>query len=161
LIDIVKSYSDQIEKDFYLKEIARLLDISGNLVYDSYSRAKFQILTQEKVTTVPFTTEENAIGYILYNPENIKIFREKCIFLDQTESFSDDFINILNNGTEILQSLSLEKKEKYRGLALKIEEDNKEKTPEHQMLEVKKIADALNKEIFKKRLDGLKSKMTT
>ena len=55
--------------------------------------------------------------------------------------------------------MSLEKKEKYRGLALKIEDENKEKTPEHHMLEVKKISDALNKDIYKKQVEVLKTKM--
>jgi len=41
LLDIVKSYSDNIEKDFYLKEISKRLDIHTKIVYDLFNRVKF------------------------------------------------------------------------------------------------------------------------
>ncbi|MDR1945238.1 MAG: hypothetical protein LBQ59_04150 [Candidatus Peribacteria bacterium] len=42
LLDMVKSYSDNIEKDFYLKEISKLLNIKENLVYDSFNKIRFK-----------------------------------------------------------------------------------------------------------------------
>jgi predicted DNA-binding protein YlxM (UPF0122 family) len=39
---MVKSYSDNIEKDFYLKEISKLLNIKENLVYDSFNKIRFK-----------------------------------------------------------------------------------------------------------------------
>jgi predicted DNA-binding protein YlxM (UPF0122 family) len=36
----VKSYSDNIERDFYLKEIANLLDVNTKIVYDLFNRAR-------------------------------------------------------------------------------------------------------------------------
>ncbi|MGB2111117.1 MAG: hypothetical protein ACPHY8_04575 [Patescibacteria group bacterium] len=43
LIDIVKSYSDNVEKDFYLKEIANLLDIHTKIIYDLFNRSRAHI----------------------------------------------------------------------------------------------------------------------
>jgi predicted DNA-binding protein YlxM (UPF0122 family) len=46
-LDIIKSYSDNIEKDFYLKEISKLLDISSKIVYDSFNRVRFSTKNKE------------------------------------------------------------------------------------------------------------------
>lgn len=37
---MVKSYSDDIEKDSYLKDISQLLDIPMNIIYDAYKKHK-------------------------------------------------------------------------------------------------------------------------
>ncbi|MDP2396292.1 MAG: hypothetical protein Q8S84_01970 [bacterium] len=47
LLEIVKSYSDNIEKDYYLKEISKRLDINQNLIYDSFNRIKFTTNTSK------------------------------------------------------------------------------------------------------------------
>jgi hypothetical protein len=63
LLDIVKSYSDNIEKDFYLKEISKVLDINQNIVYDSFNRIKFTTNTAKdnKIETDKITSEEIVI----------------------------------------------------------------------------------------------------
>jgi hypothetical protein len=48
LLDIVKSYSDAVEREFYLKEIAKLLDLSEKLVYDSFNKIKFKQISSSK-----------------------------------------------------------------------------------------------------------------
>jgi DNA primase len=40
LLDTLKSYSDNVERDFYLKEIARELDIDKDLVYLEFSKLR-------------------------------------------------------------------------------------------------------------------------
>ncbi|MBT3727375.1 hypothetical protein HOG21_07120 [bacterium] len=63
LLDIIKSYSDNIEKDFYLKEVAKLLDISTNIVYDAFNRIKFTSNTEKDkaLDTQKITSEDMAI----------------------------------------------------------------------------------------------------
>ncbi|MDR1988099.1 MAG: hypothetical protein LBQ24_05135 [Candidatus Peribacteria bacterium] len=46
LVEMVKSYSDAIEREFYLKEIAKLLNLSENLVYDSFNKIKFKQISK-------------------------------------------------------------------------------------------------------------------
>jgi len=60
---MVKSYSDNVEKDYYLKEISTLLDINQNIVYDSFNRIKFTTNTskESKTSVEKITSEEVAI----------------------------------------------------------------------------------------------------
>jgi DNA primase len=55
LLNILKSYSDIIEKDYYLKEISKKLDISLNVLYDLFSKmsqTKVKKVTQETTSRV-------------------------------------------------------------------------------------------------------------
>ncbi|MBT3728680.1 hypothetical protein HOF65_01895 [bacterium] len=63
LLDIVKSYSDNIEKDFYLKEISKLLDINENIIYDSFNRIRYTTNTskENKIKTDKVTSEDLVI----------------------------------------------------------------------------------------------------
>jgi hypothetical protein len=38
ILEVLKSYSDNIEKDFYIKEISNLLDIPTKLIYDELNK---------------------------------------------------------------------------------------------------------------------------
>jgi hypothetical protein len=62
-LDIVKSYSDNIEKDFYLKEISKLLDINENIIYDSFNRIRYTTNTskENKIKTDKVTSEDLVI----------------------------------------------------------------------------------------------------
>jgi len=42
LLEIVKNYQDNIEKDFYLKEISKKLDIKIDIVYLEYNKTKLE-----------------------------------------------------------------------------------------------------------------------
>jgi DNA primase len=179
LIDIVKSYSDSVEKDFYLKEISKLLDINSKIVYDTFNRTRFKVNNTDNEDTISnmISNEELAIGYILASvwdkniQKNIGILKENIIFTDNNADVSttyqinthlDDFIKIWNTKAEqgsLLNSLDLNTKEKYRWIGLKIEEENKEKTEESIENEIKKIAIWINKTIYKNKVEILKTKM--
>jgi hypothetical protein len=51
LLDIVKSYSDNIERDYYLKEISKLLDINTKIIYDMFNRTRIQKAKNTENTT--------------------------------------------------------------------------------------------------------------
>jgi DNA primase len=64
LIEIVKSYSDNIEKDFYLKEISKLLDINAKIVYDLFNRTRIKssdVDENSQVKSQNVTSEDLAI----------------------------------------------------------------------------------------------------
>lgn len=171
-LEIVKSYSDNIEKDFYLKEISKLLDVSEKIVYDSFNRIRFQNtdISKEISTQLP-STQEIAIGYILASRNDAELNRNRELLKENILIQDENTMNILSLLLEnadskvweekILAKLDLKQREKYRGVALKIEEDNKEKTREVEEKEIVKIALSLNKEIYKQKVETLKQKINT
>ncbi len=160
LIEIVKSYSDNVEKDFYLKEISKLLDINNNIVYDTFNRTRFKVKLDNDISDNKniITSTDLAIWYILIDEKNISLLNKNLIFKDILPKSLNDF---LNNWKKTLSSIDLNSKEKYRWISLKIEESNKEKTLEKQEEEVIQIAKSINKDIYKKEYEKLKTLMNS
>jgi len=159
LLDIVKSYSDNVEKDFYLKEISNLLNISQSIIYDTFNKIKFKSTTKNNWNEIKkiLTPTQLAIWYCLLNPKNIDIFREKILFPD---SIDKDLKLILEQWEKYLESLELSKKELYKWISLKIETDQEHSNNEHLEKEVEKMIDSLNRDIYKKEVERLKNLMS-
>jgi DNA primase len=161
LLEITKSYSDNIEKDYYLKEISTLLDINQNIVYDSFNRIKFTTNTskdQSKNIIEKTTSEEIAIWYCLLNEKNIDFFNKHMLF---KEWLWNDLKTILKEWIWYINWLELTKKERLRWISLKIEADNEHSNNEHSESELRKITDWLNREIYKKLVTTLKKEMNS
>jgi len=156
LIDIVKSYSNSIEKDFYLKEISKLLDLNSNIVYDTFNKTKFRVKLNDEINNNTISIEELAIWYILIDEKNINVLLNNIIFKD---NISKNLKNFLDNWKSVLSNIDLDSKEKYRWISLKIEEANKEKTPENIDKEIIQISKSINKSIYKTQYNKLKNKM--
>lgn len=159
LIDIVKSYSDNVEKDFYLKEIANLLDIHTKIVYDLFNRSRAHISTNtdENGEKKQILTSENlAIWYLINKPDYREKIKENLLF---PENVSKHLQNMLDNWVGYLDTLELSQKEAFKWIALKIEMENKQKTPEHFEEELTKLIKWLNREIYKKQVEILKNKI--
>ena len=158
LLDMVKSYSSNIEKDFYLKEISNLLDINQNIVYDSFNRIKFTTNTEKnnKIETDKITSEEVAIWYCISNEKNIIFFNKHILFPD---ALSKTLRNILKSWIKYIDSLELNKKERLRWISLKIDAENEHANSEHTHEELHKIVDWINREIYKKQVNKLKIEM--
>jgi len=157
LLQIIKSFSDPIEKDFYLKEISKKLNITESLVYDAFNRLKLERTKTTTQTKPIINSEEMAIWFLLLeNQEYTEILEQNIIF---KEAISKDLQSILDNLKNI-DSLPLDKKEKYKAISMKIEEENQEKTPENILEEIKKIAQKINIESYKKITEKLKEKMS-
>jgi len=79
---VVKSYSDNIEKDFYLKEISKLLDINTKIVYDLFNRTKLTSpkISEEGEKNINISSEDIAIGYILLDSAHQEFFQENLAF---------------------------------------------------------------------------------
>jgi DNA primase len=82
LIELVKTYSDNVEKDFYLKEISQLLDINMNIIYDIFNKTRIKHSnTEEEYNSKTVTSSEDiVIGYILNHPESLEKIKEELIF---------------------------------------------------------------------------------
>ena len=160
LLEIVKSYSDNIEKDYYLKEISRLLDINQNIVYDSFNRIKFTTNTtkQQIIESDKITSEEIVIWYCLLNEKNIKFFNKHMLFKDWVWK---DLHKVLDEWIWYINTLELNKKERFRWISLKIESDSEHTNQEHSEAELLKIVDWLNREVYKKLVATLKKEMNS
>ena len=160
LLDIVKSYSDNVEKDFYLKEISTLLDINQNIVYDSFNRIKFTTNTSKESNESKnkITSEEIAIWYCILNEKNIDFFNKHMLF---KEWLWNDLKSILEKWISYIEWLELNKKERLRWISLKIESESEYSNSEHSESELHKITDWLNREVYKKLVSILKKEMNT
>jgi len=159
LLDIVKSYSNSIEKDYYLKEIATLLDINQKIVYDSFNKIRKKREKQSNIIDkVHFTSECLAIWHIIFDENNLKSLKDNMIFPDHIWK---DLKSFLESPEATLKSFELEKKERYKWLALRIEEEDKLRTEENKWDVIIKLAKKINTDIFKKISSGLKEKMNS
>lgn len=149
LIVMIKSYSDNIEKDYYLKEISKLLHINEKIIYDLFNRTRFKVDNKKDniKTTSSITSEEIAIAHIILDPKNKGYLQENLVF---KEGLSKDLHAILDQWESYLETLELEKKERFKGIALKIEEENTRNTDENAQEKLKKLVIGLNREIYKK-----------
>lgn len=159
LIDIVKSYSDNIEKDYYLKEISKLLDINQNIVYDSYNKIKFTYSKNQEnnIEKEKITSEDFVIWYCLLNEKNIDFFNKNILFKNW---LWEDLKNILEKWVSYINWLELNKKERYKWISLKIEIENQHSNIEHSEIELHKVVISLNKELYKKLVNILKKEMS-
>jgi DNA primase len=160
LIGIVKSYSDNIERDYYLKEIANLLDLNTKIIYDLFNRTRISNKSNDndQAKRVNVSSEDTAIGYIINKPEYLDILKKEIIF---PEAIWKSLLNIVSKGIKYLDELELSEKERYKGIALKIEMDTKHKTEEHNVEEVAKLVLWINREIYKNRVELLKSRISS
>ena len=160
LLDMVKSYSDDVEKDAYLKEIWKVLDINQNIIYDTFNKIRYTINTSKeaKVEVNKTTSEELVIWYCLSNEKNIDYFNKHILFKDW---LWNDLKNILNDWIWYINSLELNKKERLKWISLKIESDNTHANQEHSEEELNKIVHLLNREIYKKLVEILKKEMNS
>lgn len=162
LLEIIKSYSDNIEKDFYLKEVSKLLDIHQNIVYDSFNKIRFSRTKENSQTpwdtnTKEITYEDLVLAYCLFDEKNIEFFKESIVF---SQGMSKSMWAVFEKWTDFIKSLSLEQKEKLKWLSVKLEIDA-ENTNSDINEELKKVAFWLNKEIFTKKISILKEKMNS
>lgn len=161
LLDIVKSYSDNIEKDFYLKEISSLLNINSNIVYDAFNKIRFtnhESKNKNQEIKQTLTSSEIAIWYCIIDEKNIEYIKKNLIF---NEWLWKDLEWFFEKWISYLDSLELSKKEKYKAISLKIESINSESNINHIEEELKKVIDWLNREIFKTESAKLKQDISS
>ena len=160
-LELIKSYSDNIEKDFYLKELSKLLEIKESIVYDRFNKIRFkQQKSEEENLKIKnnVSSSEMIMAYCLLDQKNIDFFKEKIIF---SEYLPKDLKEIFENWIEKINSFSIDKKEKIRWISLKIEDSDSFKNSSNKEEELEKIIFWLNREIFKTKEEELKAKANT
>ena len=158
LIELVKTYSDNIEKDFYLKEISLLLDINMKIIYDIFNKTRIKHSSNEEDYKSKNVTssEDIVIWYILNNPENLEKIKSELIF---PEGLGIDLKKLLTEWVKFLENMELAQKERYKWIALQIELESKEKTEDNREQEVEKYIVWLNRDNYKQLSKKLKEEM--
>jgi len=161
LLDIIKNYSDNIEKDFYLKEVANLLNINQNIIYDSFNKIRFKTHDSQNKSPIikqNITSEEIVIWYCILNEKNINFFKKNILF---PESIWKDLNWIMEWWMDYINNLELSAKERLKWISLKLESENQHANYEHTDDELNKMAIMLNREVYKKERERLKNLMNS
>ena len=159
LLEIVKNYTDPIERDFYLKEIAEKLDLKENLVWDSFNkifRKKIKFgYEEEKINKKEFSFEEIAIWYILLDEKNKEFFKKNLIF---QKTLIKDLKDLLNWELNII-NLPLDKRDEYKAIALQIQIEQETDNETNKQEDLLRITKQTNLENYRKITKELKQKM--
>lgn len=159
LLDIIKSYSDHVEREFYLKEISHNLELSDKLVIDSYNNIRYKRSDSEKeINNIKKETSsaDLAIAYSLLGEKYMLFLKENLAFYNFLKW---DLKEIFENWAKKIESFELSKKEKYRALALKLELDNEGKNEDNIIKDIKILARLLDEEIYnREKIKFLSSK---
>ncbi len=155
---VLKSYTSIVEKDFYLKEIARKLNLREDSVYDLFNktRLKKEFGIKGTVKKQEYTSEDYAIWYILADTENLNYLQEHIIFAEYIRS---DLQKFLKSWDKALSSMELNTKERYKALSMKIESSAAEQTNEVIWSTLEKLTRKINLDTYKKAITSLKEKM--
>ncbi len=158
LVEIIKTFSNPVEQDFYLKELAKKLDLREKIVYDYFNKLRFKRERIEKTSKKSFSSEDLAIWYLLLDYQKYnKIFNEKIIFKNKLKN---ELKEALENKL-ILNNLNLEKQSLYKAITLQLENENSNKNEEQIEKDIEKIIQKINSDSFKKEAEALKEKMNS
>lgn len=110
LLSLVKNYQDNIEKDYYLKEISQKLDIKLDIVYLEYNKTKLDKRENISIKKTQVTSQDLLIWYCIKYPEKIDLIKEN---LKLIKYIWEDLKNILNNWITVINNFEIDKKNKY------------------------------------------------
>lgn len=168
LLDIVKNYQDNIEKDYYLKEISQKLDIKIDIVYLEYNKTKLARREDEFTVQIgkKLTSEELVIGYSIKYPDKIDFIKTHLKF---PKYIGNDLHEILEKWVDIIHTFEIGKKNKYLSISQNDEalemkaqiENNIVKNDDKIESIILKTIDKLNKDAMKNAENILKQKISS
>ncbi len=157
-LSILKSYSDNIEKNTYLKEISKKLDIDIQIIYDEFNKIRFK--RDRKQLQVDkrnaFSPEDMAIAYIIHDNNLTNTLYDWLVFKDE---ISANLKKAIDEPNSFIWSLELERKEQLRALSLKIEEQEQWENSETKEKSLEKLIRKINIDAYKNLTEKLKLEM--
>lgn len=158
LLVTIKSYSDTIEKDYYLKEVAKLLDINQKIVYDRFNKIRFTHTIKKEAykKETEFGYIELAIAHILRDETYKEKIQESILFTEKIPKMLDE---VLKNGKSAIEHFDLATKEQLKGLALQVETEILETNQEHQEKIISNLILWLNRALFNREKELLLSEI--
>lgn len=157
-LSILKSYSDDIEKNTYLKEISKKLDIDIQIIYDEFNKIRFKRERKELQIDKKnvFSPEDMAIAYIIHDNSLKNHLYDWLIF---KEEISQSLQRAIDAPETYIASLELWKKEQLKALSLKIEEQEQWENTETKERSLEKLIKKINVDAYKSLTENLKIQM--
>lgn len=167
VLELIKSYENNVEKDFYLKELSQKLDIKLDIVYLEYNKTRIKKDENETIykNEKTITSEDLIIWYLIKNEKNIEIVQENIKF---KKYIWKNLQKALENWIDFINSLDIETKNFYMWISennerleieAQLESKAQTKSKEKQLDELKKTIEKLNNDLFKKAESILKEKI--
>lgn len=168
ILELIKSYQDNIEKDYYLKEVSDKLDIKLDLVYFEYNKTKLSKSRDENFvykTQVFLSSEDLVIGLLLRYPDKFDMISENILY---REYLWDDIKKIISEWVNVISNFEIEKKNKYLALAqgdemlqikAQLEWDHIVQNEEKILQNIQKTTEKLNQDTLKKLESILKERI--
>jgi DNA primase len=159
LLEVLRHYSDPIEREYYFKEISRKLDIKDYIIYDKFNKInrkkiEFWVKKEDNKSNF-FSIEELAIWYILDSEDNKKYLIENLIFKD---NLWDDLVKVLNDSS-IIEKFPLEKKDKLKAISMQISISEENDTENRKQEDLEIFVRKLNLSIYKKKIFELQEQI--
>jgi hypothetical protein len=161
VLDIIRNYSDAVEQDTYIKELARISDTPKSILYELFKKTKTAKAdvgeNEDAQVSKNYTTPEDIILGILYENAALKSeITEKIIF---PEGISEILKKALDNPASYFQNLDLDRTEKYKALAFSFSENtSSEKDAEKELFGA---IHSLNRYYYKTLSDRYKTAMNS
>lgn len=153
VLETIKAFTDDVEKDFYIKEVAELLGINIKIVYDEFNKIKNSSVKNEAIKDKSYSLETICCAYIITFPSCTEIFEEKIIFKNKLDP---KIISLMQN-PKAIETFDIETKETIRGASLEIEEETRIFTEDKIKESIEKLIEKLNISLFKIEAEKLKS----
>ncbi len=156
ILEIVRNYSDSIEQDNYLKEVAHISDTPLKIIYELFQKRDTPQKKAQKNESQLISPEDILFAYVFENTNYKKEILAALIF---PEWLSARLKKLLETQEDIFQNLPLEEKEKYKALAFQIFE--KSLTSEEHIQNLQKMCEQINRSCFKELSETYKQEMKT
>ncbi len=157
ILDIIRNYSDAVEQDTYLKELAKVSDTPISIIYELFKwtrKAKTEVV--ENIEKKTLTPEDTLIALLIDEPSLKDEIKQGIIF---PEWISEKFESALNDIDSFSKKLDLTGKEKYKALAMSYM--SKWNTIEEQKTERMTVLFSLNRMYYKVLTEKYKSLMNS
>jgi len=150
---VVKSYSDEIEKDAYIKEISHLLNIPTNIIYSELKKHKLpkKELLEANPESVSISQQDIALAYIYLDSSYVTNIQESIIF---TDSIGKPLKECLENPSIFFEKIDIQLKERIKALSFRLSEED------DTVNALKAFAKKLNTELYKKQVAQLQQSMS-
>lgn len=156
LLDILRNYDDIIEKDFYLKEMSKKLDIDINILYEAFNRTRMKRQPVSSDKKKSLTASDIAMGMIFHDDKYIDVFNKSLVF---KEYLTWDLKLVLASWALSIGDFEIDSKNKYSWISIKIEERLSETWGDYLWEEALKLSKKIDSESYNRVHEELKNKM--
>lgn len=157
ILSLIKNYSDNIEQDSYLKEVASMSNTPVKILYEMFKQSKIEkVASEDTPQKETISSEDICISYLYLDTKYKDIIEENIIF---PEGISPSLQSAIDNFQDFKEKLDLKQKEKYKALSFTLEDGGK--TSEEIEENLKKLMHGLNKNAYKRLTEIYKSQMNS